>query len=289
MALHAKCSMFMTSRREFIKTFGARPFVLYVQDGNIEKADETLEVLETAIPDMPPQYVTNMIESALHGARNAEYRFSYRLDEGGFAVLTDVDPKPVGTFVVPHEIEGHLVKRSATPKEEIMKTKICMIAIAAAVFPLLCGCATNVADATDGTDGACERGDISMQAVIEEITVLAVGEALYSKGLVRKDGFRTVIALGEMVDDTMIRFDADKLAGLVRQAAFDSGRALIVERGDVRLPPSATMDINITQRDRDAGDNHMSSEFIVKVRVVDIASGEPVVDKRRIATIMRQK
>ena len=43
-------------------------FTLYVQDGNLEKAAETMRVLETAIADMPPQSVTNMIEMALKGA-----------------------------------------------------------------------------------------------------------------------------------------------------------------------------------------------------------------------------
>ena len=42
-------------------------FVLYVKDGNLEKAVETMKALEVTIPDMPPQSVTNMIEMALLG------------------------------------------------------------------------------------------------------------------------------------------------------------------------------------------------------------------------------
>ena len=42
-------------------------FTLYVQDGNLEKAVETMKTLEAAISDMPPQGVTNMIEMALLG------------------------------------------------------------------------------------------------------------------------------------------------------------------------------------------------------------------------------
>ncbi len=42
-------------------------FVLYVQDGNLEKAVATMNALEAAISDMPPQSVTNMIEVALLG------------------------------------------------------------------------------------------------------------------------------------------------------------------------------------------------------------------------------
>lgn len=47
-------------------------FVLYVKDGNLEKAVETMKVLETAISDMPPQSITNMIEAALIGVRKKE-------------------------------------------------------------------------------------------------------------------------------------------------------------------------------------------------------------------------
>ena len=42
-------------------------FALYVKDGNLEKAVATMNALETAIADMPPQSVTNMIEVALLG------------------------------------------------------------------------------------------------------------------------------------------------------------------------------------------------------------------------------
>lgn len=99
-------------------------FVLYVQDGNLEKAAETLDALEVAIPDMAQQYVKNMIDAALpeaskkgNGARlnklrneakNVEYKFSYKL-EGGNAIITGIDPKPVGTLVIPDKIDGHKV------------------------------------------------------------------------------------------------------------------------------------------------------------------------------------
>ena len=42
-------------------------FVLYVRDGKLEKAVETMRALEVAIADMPPQSVTNIIETALCG------------------------------------------------------------------------------------------------------------------------------------------------------------------------------------------------------------------------------
>lgn len=42
-------------------------------------------------------------------AANVKYKFDYVLEDGG-AVLTGIDPKPVGTFVVPDKIDGHLVK-----------------------------------------------------------------------------------------------------------------------------------------------------------------------------------
>ena len=101
-------------------------FVLYVQDGNLEKAAKALDALEVAIPDMPQQYVKNMIDAALleaskkgNGARlnklrneakNVEYKFSYKLEDE-FAVLTGVEPKPVGTLIVPDEIDGYRVTK----------------------------------------------------------------------------------------------------------------------------------------------------------------------------------
>ena len=49
-------------------------FVLYVKDGNFEKAVKTMRALEAAIADMPPQSVTNMIEMALLGVAKKEDR-----------------------------------------------------------------------------------------------------------------------------------------------------------------------------------------------------------------------
>ena len=43
-------------------------FVLYVQDGNLKEAAETMKALKAAISDMPPQSVKNIIETALPGA-----------------------------------------------------------------------------------------------------------------------------------------------------------------------------------------------------------------------------
>jgi len=115
-------------------------FVLYVHDGNLEKAVETMKALEAAIADMPPQSVTNMIETALLGiskkvdgarlyklldekrgtdfggdlatkdaaALNVEYKFSYNL-KNGKAIITGIYPKPVGTVVIPDKIDGHTV------------------------------------------------------------------------------------------------------------------------------------------------------------------------------------
>ena len=101
-------------------------FVLYVQDGNLKEAAETMEALKAAISDMPPQSVTNMIEAALLGvskkenaarlyrlldeAKTVKYKFSYKL-EYGMAVITGVEPNPVGTLVVPDKIDGHVVTR----------------------------------------------------------------------------------------------------------------------------------------------------------------------------------
>ena len=58
-------------------------FALYVKDGNLEKAAETMKALEAAISDMPPQSVTNMIEIALLGVskKDAGARLYKLLDE----------------------------------------------------------------------------------------------------------------------------------------------------------------------------------------------------------------
>ena len=45
-------------------------FILHVKDGDLEKAVKTMNALETAIADMPPQVVTNIIETALLGLPN---------------------------------------------------------------------------------------------------------------------------------------------------------------------------------------------------------------------------
>ena len=47
-------------------------FVLYVHDGNLEKAVETMNHLNAAISDMPPQSVTNMVEMALLGVADKD-------------------------------------------------------------------------------------------------------------------------------------------------------------------------------------------------------------------------
>ena len=44
-------------------------FALYVQDGNLEKAAETMNAIKKAIPDIPQESVKNMIKTALDGAR----------------------------------------------------------------------------------------------------------------------------------------------------------------------------------------------------------------------------
>ena len=45
-------------------------FILHVKDGDLEKAVKTMNALETAIADMPPKAVTNIIETALLGLPN---------------------------------------------------------------------------------------------------------------------------------------------------------------------------------------------------------------------------
>ena len=41
-------------------------------------------------------------------APNIKYEFAYKL-ENGKAIITDINPKPVGTVVIPDKIDGHWV------------------------------------------------------------------------------------------------------------------------------------------------------------------------------------
>ena len=47
-------------------------------------------------------------EKARTAAPNVEYKFSYKLEDGN-AIITGIDPKPVGTLVIPDKIDGHKV------------------------------------------------------------------------------------------------------------------------------------------------------------------------------------
>jgi hypothetical protein len=112
-------------------------FVLYVRDGNLKKAVETMNALETAISDMPPQSITNMIETALlgvsgkvDGARLYElldeakveqrqvtvdgYTWSYFVKNGEATVAAEKDgkyscavsPSPKGAITIPETLGG---------------------------------------------------------------------------------------------------------------------------------------------------------------------------------------
>ena len=125
-------------------------FVLYVQDGKLEKAAETMNAIRAAIPDMPPQSVTNMIEAAHLGASKKEdcarlyklideakaknngpagsddrmatvdgYTWSYRVrnDEATIVAEKDgkpcctVSPRPTGDLMIPATLGGVKVTR----------------------------------------------------------------------------------------------------------------------------------------------------------------------------------
>ena len=104
-------------------------FDFYVRAGEFDKAIDTIEAMQKAIPDMPDEIVLSIIKSSLrnvprgrsdalyalldnieakrrnangpaNGAAKVNYKFSYKLEDG-MAVLTGIFPKPVGTLVVP--------------------------------------------------------------------------------------------------------------------------------------------------------------------------------------------
>ena len=76
-------------------------FVLYVKDGNLEKAVETMNALESAISDMPPQSITNMIEAALLGVskKEAGTRLYKRLDETKADISSHIESKLMASSV----------------------------------------------------------------------------------------------------------------------------------------------------------------------------------------------
>ena len=123
-------------------------FALYVQDGNLEKAVETMNVLKKTIPDLPQDSVKNMIETALKGApKNVDgerhrkllgemkatnngvassnnliatvdgYTWSYRVRNGEATIMAEKDgkhscavsPAPTGDLKIPAALGGFKV------------------------------------------------------------------------------------------------------------------------------------------------------------------------------------
>ena len=68
----------------------------------------TLAVACAAIQLMAMPTEERTAASTKDGVPNVEYKFSYRL-ENGTAIITAIDPKPVGTVVIPDKIDGHKV------------------------------------------------------------------------------------------------------------------------------------------------------------------------------------
>ena len=88
-------------------------FALYVKDGNLEKAVETMRALEAAISDMPPQSVTNMIEMALLGVVKKEDRARlYKLlDEPKADIPSSID--------LPSHIESKAIAASVKERSSV--------------------------------------------------------------------------------------------------------------------------------------------------------------------------
>ena len=123
-------------------------FALYVQDGNLEKAAETMNAIKKAIPDIPQESVKNMIKTALDGApKNVDgarlyillgeakaktngttlllgrmatvdgYTWSYRARAGEATIVAEKDgkhscavsPAPKGDLKIPATLDGFKV------------------------------------------------------------------------------------------------------------------------------------------------------------------------------------
>lgn len=125
-------------------------FALYVHDGNLEKAAETMNVLKKTIPELPQESVKKMIETALKGApKNVDgerlrkllgevkatnngvaspnnliatvdgYTWSYRVRNGEATIVAEkggrpscaVSPAPTGDLKIPAALGGVKVTR----------------------------------------------------------------------------------------------------------------------------------------------------------------------------------
>ena len=128
-------------------------FALYVQDGNLEKAAETMNAIKKAIPDLPQESVKNMIEMALIGVPKKEdgsllyklldeakagtqdrsgisegkksfggYTWSYRVNNGEATLVSEKDgkyscavsPTPIGKVAIPPTLNYIKVTRIGT-------------------------------------------------------------------------------------------------------------------------------------------------------------------------------
>ena len=128
-------------------------FALYVQDGNLEKAAETMNAIKKAIPDLPQESVKNMIEMALIGVPKKKdgsllyklldeakagtqdrpetsegkksfggYTWSYRVRNEGATLVAEKDgkyscavsPTPIGKVAIPPTLNYIKVTRIGT-------------------------------------------------------------------------------------------------------------------------------------------------------------------------------
>ena len=113
-------------------------FTLYLHDGDLQKAVDTMKALKAAIPDIPPQNVSNMIKTALDGWSNRVdgarlyglldeqeqatvdgYTWSYRVRNGEATIVSEkggkyscaVSPMPTGDVKIPTTLNGIKVTR----------------------------------------------------------------------------------------------------------------------------------------------------------------------------------
>ena len=84
---------------------------LYVRDGNIEKAVETMNALEAAISDMPPKCITNIIEWALLGMpKKSGARFYQLLDESRGGALAQARKVQESRDSIKSILNGNITK-----------------------------------------------------------------------------------------------------------------------------------------------------------------------------------
>ena len=196
-------------------------FTLYLQDGNLEKAGETMNAIKAEIPDVPPQSVTNMIEAALKGApKNVDgkrlrrllgeanvdgkrprrllgeanvdgYTWSYRVRNGEATIVAEkggrpscaISPAPTGEVNIPATLDGVKVTRIGPEAFNHCK-ELASVTIPEGVTHL----EWHAFDACSGLES------VSLPSSLKDIGFAAFGGCISLKSVTIPNGVRSIAA-----------------------------------------------------------------------------------------------